>query len=386
MAEIARRSSTRGRSWRWSCDGELEEGATRTRPARRRIGGLRVIDCSRRRVGRDRRGRRRRGAAVPAVWQSATARLAEGRRRRGVGRRGHGRRDVASSCYLALGQDATMRPSGRRCRMRSSCRRMRAVILVLASLAGAFPGYGVAAIMLLYLFAFVSRTRFVFAAARSVVIAAAFLVAVVMYDGPESLALDVLFFVTATAGSLLALHILEHARRRVFFQDLVIREQSEAIAPGAREVRSAASQRDAGVDLGAASRGRVGSRRRVPVRHRDVCRHRRVHAIGRRAPGRGRRAAAQCALLVFRRPRRGTWPREDQDHRGQLHGGRRPPGTARWTTRRVDRSRARAGHDLEAPSSFIACGREVGDACCPADQLRIARPFRGVAVRRGHVG
>ena len=65
-----------------------------------------------------------------------------------------------------------------------------AVILALALLAGAFPGYGVAAIMLLYLFAFVSRTRFVFAAARSVVIAAAFLVAVLAYDGPESLALD----------------------------------------------------------------------------------------------------------------------------------------------------------------------------------------------------
>jgi class 3 adenylate cyclase len=105
-----------------------------------------------------------------------------------------------------------------------------AVILALALLAGAFPGYGVAAIMLLYLFAFVSRTRFVFAAARSVVIAAAFLVAVLAYDGPESLALDGLFFVTATVGSLLALHLLEHARRRLFFQDLVIREQSEAIA------------------------------------------------------------------------------------------------------------------------------------------------------------
>jgi adenylate cyclase len=104
------------------------------------------------------------------------------------------------------------------------------VILVLASLADALPGYGVAAILLLYVFAFVSRTRFVFAAARSGVIAVAFLVAVLAYAGPENLALDGLFFVTATAGSLLALHTLEHARRRVFFQDLVIREQSQAIA------------------------------------------------------------------------------------------------------------------------------------------------------------
>jgi adenylate cyclase len=104
------------------------------------------------------------------------------------------------------------------------------VILALASLADALPGYGVAAILLLYLFAFVARTRFVFAAARSGVIAVAFLVAVLAYAGPGNLALDGLFLVTATAGSLLALHTLEHARRRVFFQDLLIREQSQAIA------------------------------------------------------------------------------------------------------------------------------------------------------------
>jgi adenylate cyclase len=105
-----------------------------------------------------------------------------------------------------------------------------AVILVLASLAGALPGYGVAALMLLYVFGFVSRTRFVFATARSLAMAAAFVVAALNYDGPDSLVLDGLFFVAATTGSLLALHLLEHARRRLYFQDLVIREQSEAIA------------------------------------------------------------------------------------------------------------------------------------------------------------
>ena len=240
-----------------------------------------------------------------------------------------------------------------------------AVILALASLAGAFPGYGVAAIMLLYLFAFVSRTRFVFAAARSVVIAAAFLVAVLAYDGPESLALDGLFFVTATAGSLLALHILEHCPAPGVLPGPRHPRAVRGDRPGTREIRSAASQRDAGVDLGEASGGRVGSRRRVPVRHRDVCRHRRVHAIGRRAPGRGRRAAAQCALLIIRRPRRGTGPREDQDHRGQLHGGRRPPGTSRWA--RVADCRARAGHDRRGISSRRRAG---------PDQSPDRRPFR----------
>jgi len=105
-----------------------------------------------------------------------------------------------------------------------------AVILALALVAGELPGYGVAAIMLLYIFGFVARTRFVFAAGRSLVIAIAFTAAVVAYDGPDSLALDGLFFVVATTGSLLALHILEHIRRRLFFQDLLIREQSDAIA------------------------------------------------------------------------------------------------------------------------------------------------------------
>jgi class 3 adenylate cyclase len=105
-----------------------------------------------------------------------------------------------------------------------------AVILALALVADALPGYGVAAIMLLYIFGFVARTRFVFAAARSFVIAIAFTESVVVYDGPDSLALDGLFFVVATTGSLLALHLIEHARRRLFFQDLLIREQSDAIA------------------------------------------------------------------------------------------------------------------------------------------------------------
>ena len=229
-----------------------------------------------------------------------------------------------------------------------------AVILVLASLSGALPGYGVAAIMLLYLFGFVSRTRFVFAAARSAVIAAAFLIAVLRYDGPESLALDGLFFVTATAGSLLALHLLEHARRRVFFQDLVIREQSEAIA---REREKSDRLLLNVMPASISARLREGESEvadeypSVTVMFADIVGFTPL-AAGLR--GRGRRAAAQCALLIIRRPRRGTGPREDQDHRGQLHGGRRPPGTARWT--RVADCRARAGHDRRGSSSRRRAG------------------------------
>src|SRR4029079_12570961 len=51
------------------------------------------------------------------------------------------------------------------------------MILWLASTGGVLPGYGMSAIMLLFAFSFVSRTRFIFAAWRSVVIVIGFVVA-----------------------------------------------------------------------------------------------------------------------------------------------------------------------------------------------------------------
>jgi class 3 adenylate cyclase len=100
------------------------------------------------------------------------------------------------------------------------------VILALALIADALPGYGVSATMLLFAWGFVSRTRFVYAAMRTFVVGVAFIVAVLLYRGPQSLVLDVLFFVAAVVGTLLALRILERNRRQLFFQALVIREQS----------------------------------------------------------------------------------------------------------------------------------------------------------------
>ncbi|NJD28436.1 MAG: hypothetical protein FIA92_09075 [Chloroflexi bacterium] len=104
------------------------------------------------------------------------------------------------------------------------------VILALATIGGALPGYGVAAATLLFAWGFVSRTRFIFAALRTAVIGLAFGVAVATYSGPANLVLDVLLFAAGAVGVLLALHILERNRRRVFFQDLVIREQTEQLA------------------------------------------------------------------------------------------------------------------------------------------------------------
>lgn len=103
------------------------------------------------------------------------------------------------------------------------------VLLWLASVGGALPGYGVSAIILLFAYGFVSRTRFVFAVLRSVVVTAGFLLAAMLYRGPESLLVDGFILVAAVLGTLLALRNLEQSRRRVFFQDLVIAEQSGAL-------------------------------------------------------------------------------------------------------------------------------------------------------------
>lgn len=98
------------------------------------------------------------------------------------------------------------------------------VILALAAMAGAFPGYAVSAIMLLFAYAFVSRTRFVFAALRTLVIAAGFLLIVQAY--PANLTIDAFIFVAMSVGTLIALRLLERSRRSVFHQQRVIAGQA----------------------------------------------------------------------------------------------------------------------------------------------------------------
>jgi class 3 adenylate cyclase len=100
------------------------------------------------------------------------------------------------------------------------------VVLILAAAAGLLPGYGVAALMLLYSYGFVSRTRFIFAAARTAIVTAGFVVAIVLYREPGDLVLDIFLYTAGVVGMLLALRLLEQARRRVFFQELVIRGQA----------------------------------------------------------------------------------------------------------------------------------------------------------------
>lgn len=103
------------------------------------------------------------------------------------------------------------------------------VILVLAAAGQAVQGFAVPGIMLLYMFGFVSRTRFAFALVRTVVIAVGFGLVWVTYDGPESLLMDVFFLAAASVGSLVGLRLIERNRRLVWHQRLVIEEQTAAI-------------------------------------------------------------------------------------------------------------------------------------------------------------
>jgi class 3 adenylate cyclase len=103
------------------------------------------------------------------------------------------------------------------------------VILWLASTGGVLPGYGISAIMLLFAFGFVSRTGFVFAAWRSAVILVGFVVAAILYPGPGSLLVDAFILGAAVIGTLVALRLLEQSRRRLFYQDIVITQQADAL-------------------------------------------------------------------------------------------------------------------------------------------------------------
>jgi class 3 adenylate cyclase len=103
------------------------------------------------------------------------------------------------------------------------------VILGLAALTDFLPGYGVSAIMLLFAYGFVSRTRFIFAAVRTAIITAGFIYLVGTYAGTANLAIDIFIYAAMSVGTLIALRLLERDRRQVFHQQLVIAEQATEI-------------------------------------------------------------------------------------------------------------------------------------------------------------
>jgi class 3 adenylate cyclase len=103
------------------------------------------------------------------------------------------------------------------------------VVLIVATAIDFLPGYGVAALMLFFAFGFVSRTRFIYAALRTAIIGAGFIYIVGTYAGTANLTLDVFLFAAISAGTLIALRLLERDRRQVFYQQLIIAEQAAQI-------------------------------------------------------------------------------------------------------------------------------------------------------------
>jgi class 3 adenylate cyclase len=101
-------------------------------------------------------------------------------------------------------------------------------LLVIVSVAGILPGYGVAAIALLWVWGSVLRARFVFGVARTVPIAFGFALASVVWAG-SSLVVDWFIFVAASIGSLASLHVFERTRRRLYHRDLVVNDQAAAL-------------------------------------------------------------------------------------------------------------------------------------------------------------
>jgi adenylate cyclase len=103
------------------------------------------------------------------------------------------------------------------------------VILGLAAVADFLPGYAVSAIMVLFAYGFVSRTRFIFAALRTAVIGAGFVYVVANYTGRANLGLDAFFLAAMSVGTLVALRLLERGRRSLFHQQLVVAEQARQL-------------------------------------------------------------------------------------------------------------------------------------------------------------
>jgi class 3 adenylate cyclase len=102
-------------------------------------------------------------------------------------------------------------------------------VLYLMIAGGVVERFAAAALILIFVFGFVSRTRFVFALFRTAVILAGYSVVVARSDEPASLLIDVFFLVTAAAASLLGLRRLERDRRFLWHQERVIEAQSAAI-------------------------------------------------------------------------------------------------------------------------------------------------------------
>ena len=98
--------------------------------------------------------------------------------------------------------------------------------LLLAATMGVTEAYAASALILIGVYFFVAKVRFVFALIRIVGLLAGFAVVAALSRDPGSLALDAFILVAALSGVLIALYRLELAARRLFRNDLTIAEQT----------------------------------------------------------------------------------------------------------------------------------------------------------------
>ncbi len=132
---------------------------------------------------------------------------------------------VGTACFIAARWASTMNRQHGLATFLTSANGL--VILALGASSAFLHGYAIAAILLLFLFGFVSRTRFVHAAVRTVVIGLGLAAAVATYAGDGSLLVDCFFYVVAGIASLVGLRLIERNRRRSWHQRLVIEEQAQ---------------------------------------------------------------------------------------------------------------------------------------------------------------
>jgi class 3 adenylate cyclase len=110
--------------------------------------------------------------------------------------------------------------------------------LLLASAAGVTETFAASSLVLIAVFFFVARVRFVFAAVRIVVLLAAFAVFATADREPRVLLLDVFILTAAMGGILIGLYRMELTLRRLFRSDQTLAAQSEALARENRQSQS----------------------------------------------------------------------------------------------------------------------------------------------------
>ncbi|MFN8623029.1 MAG: adenylate/guanylate cyclase domain-containing protein [Chloroflexota bacterium] len=107
--------------------------------------------------------------------------------------------------------------------------------LVLAAALDVRPAHAAGALVLIAVFWFIARVRFVFAVVRMVALLVAFALLVGMAPEPGTLALDAFLLTAAMAGVLIGLYRMELTSRRLFRTEMELADRSAALA---RENRS----------------------------------------------------------------------------------------------------------------------------------------------------